>query len=140
MKEKQQSHSLYVVLHKNLYESFFVVVLQIIDYKGGRTLEDLVKFVGSEGKEGNTEPVEGEEPPPDVDAEEEGAEPAEGEEGEGEATEEGEAETTKDELQNGRCLALKGIYYDTLVIVRVWQIVPQYEDILFSLVLPLMQA
>lgn len=66
--------------------------MQIVDYKGGRTLEDLVKFVESEGKEGNTEPTEGEEPPPDVDAEEEGAE------GEGEATEEGEAETTRDEL------------------------------------------
>lgn len=140
MKEKQQSHSLYVFLRKNLYKSFFVVVLQIVDYKGGRTLEDLVKFVESEGKEGNTEPTEGEEPPPDVDAEEEGAEPAEGAEGEGEATEEGEAETTRDELQNGRCLTWKGIYYDTRVIARVWQIVPQYEDILFSLVLLLMQA
>ena len=72
--------------------------MQIVDYKGGRTLEDLVKFVESEGKEGNTEPTEGEEPPPDVDTEEEGAEPAEGAEGEGEATEEGEAETTRDEL------------------------------------------
>lgn len=61
-------------------------------------MEDLVKFVESEGKEGNTEPTEGEEPPPDVDAEEEGAEPAEGAEGEDEATDEGEAETTRDEL------------------------------------------
>lgn len=79
----------------------FFAVLQIVDYKGGRTLDDLVKFVESGGKEANEEPAEGEEPPPDVEGEEgtetEGTE-GEGEE-EGEGIEgEGQAETTKDEL------------------------------------------
>lgn len=70
-----------------------VVPFQIVDYKGGRTLEDLVKFVEADGKAGNEEPKEGEEPIP----EEEGAE-GEAEE-ETDATDEGEAtEATKDEL------------------------------------------
>lgn len=80
----------------------FCAALQIVDYKGGRTLEDLVKFVESEGKQGNEEPAEGEEPPPDVEGEGTETEGAEGEgtEEEGEEVTEGEveAETTKDEL------------------------------------------
>ena len=68
---------------------------QIVDYKGGRTLEDLVKFVEADGKAGNEEPKEGEEPTPEE--EEEGAE-GEAEE-ETDATDESEAtEATKDEL------------------------------------------
>lgn len=73
---------------------------EIVDYKGGRTLEDLVKFVDSDGKTGNEEPKEGEEPTP----EEEGAEgeaEAEAEEFvESEATDESKeaTEPTKDEL------------------------------------------
>lgn len=75
-----------------------LVTLQIVDYKGGRTLDDLVKFIESEGKESNEEPAEGEEPPPDVEGEETETEGTEGE-GEDEGTEgEAEPETTKDEL------------------------------------------
>lgn len=71
---------------------------EIVDYKGGRTLDDLVKFIESEGKESNEEPAEGEEPPPDVEGEETETEGTEGE-GEDEGTEgEAEAETTRDEL------------------------------------------
>lgn len=73
------------------------VVLQIVDYNGGRTLDDLVKFIESDGKEANVEPTEGEEPPPDVEGEGTETE-TEGTEGEGEGEAEGEAETTKDEL------------------------------------------
>ncbi|XP_029189738.2 protein disulfide-isomerase 2-like [Acropora millepora] len=70
---------------------------EVVDYKGGRTLEALVKFVASEGKEANEEPSEGEEPPPEEEGEEgEGMEgEAEGAEGE---EEEAQTETTKDEL------------------------------------------
>ncbi|XP_068672295.1 protein disulfide-isomerase 2-like [Montipora foliosa] len=69
---------------------------EIVDYKGGRTLDTLVKFIESEGKESNEEPTEGEEPPPDVEDE---YEPTEGEgESEGTESETEEAETTKDEL------------------------------------------
>ena len=76
---------------------FLVVPFQIVDYKGGRTLEDLVKFVEADGKAGNEEPKEGEEPTPEEEEEEEGAE-GEAEEGT-DATDESEAtEATKDEL------------------------------------------
>lgn len=68
-----------------------MVLLQIVDYKGGRTLEDLVKFIETDGKAGNEEPKEGEEPTPEEEGEPEGE--AE------EATDESDAaEATKDEL------------------------------------------
>lgn len=79
---------------------------EIVDYKGGRTLDDFVKFLESDGKE-NQEPTEGEEPAPEeegegVEGEEpevEGEEPeVEGEEGEGTEEETDETEATKDEL------------------------------------------
>lgn len=68
-----------------------MVLLQIVDYKGGRTLEDLVKFIETDGKAGNEEPKEGEEPTPEEEGEPEGE--AE------EATDESDAaDATKDEL------------------------------------------
>ena len=73
------------------FQNSITFLLQVVDYNGGRTLEDFVKFLDSGGKV--EEPKEGEG---------EGEEP--GEEGEApdittegtEATE--EAEKTKDEL------------------------------------------
>ena len=68
-----------------------MVLLQIVDYKGGRTLEDLVKFIETDGKAGNEEPKEGEEPTPEEEGEPEGE--AE------EATDESDAaDAMKDEL------------------------------------------
>lgn len=73
---------------------------EIVDYKGGRTLEDLVKFVDSDGKTGNEEPKEGEEPTPEEEGAEDGAEAEAEEFVESEATDESKeaTEPTKDEL------------------------------------------
>lgn len=69
---------------------------QIVDYKGGRTLDDFVKFLESDGKV-NQEPTEGEEPAPEEEGE--GEEPeGEGDESEGAEEETDGTEATKDEL------------------------------------------
>jgi len=63
---------------------------EIIDYKGGRTFDDFVKFIDSGGVTQSAEPEEPEEP--------EGESPPEPQEGEEEAAPEGAAEGAKDEL------------------------------------------
>mgnify|MGYP000031856171 CR=1 FL=1 len=69
---------------------------QIVDYKGGRTLDDFVKFLESDGKV-TQEPTEGEEPAPEEEVE--GEEPeGEGDESEGAEEETDGTEATKDEL------------------------------------------
>lgn len=73
-------------------------MFQVVDYNGGRTLEDFVKFLKSGGKEGNEPPKEGEEPEPEGEGEEEI--PDEGgdvKEGDDKETEE-EEPAKKDEL------------------------------------------
>ena len=72
---------------------------QIVDYKGGRTLDDFVKFLESDGKV-NQESTEGEEPAPEEEGEGvEGEEPeGEGDESEGAEEETDGTEATKDEL------------------------------------------
>ena len=66
-------------------------------------MEDLVKFVDSDGKTGNEEPKEGEEPTPEEEGAEDGAEAEAEEFVESEATDESKeaTEPTKDELWNG---------------------------------------
>lgn len=81
--------------------SISLFLWQVVDYNGGRTLDDFVKFLESGGKEGNEAPKEGEEPEPEGEEPEgEGEEviPEEGDEGkEGEDKDTAE-EATKDEL------------------------------------------
>lgn len=66
-------------------------------------MEDLVKFVDSDGKTGNEEPKEGEEPTPEEEGAENEAEAEAEEFVESEATDESKeaTEPTKDELWNG---------------------------------------
>lgn len=81
------------------WKCFFFFLYQIVDYKGGRTLDDFVKFLESDGKV-NQEPTEGEEPAPEEEGEGvEGEEPeGEGDESEGAEEETDGTEATKDEL------------------------------------------
>jgi len=73
---------------------FFPKEGDVVDYNGGRTLEDFVKFMKSGGKEGNEPGKEGEEPEPEG----EGDEDVAPEEGEGEETTEEGDTAKKDEL------------------------------------------
>jgi len=66
---------------------FFPKEGDVVDYNGGRQLEDFVKFMKSGGKEGNEPPKEGEEPEPEGEGEEI-PEEGEGAEGGEEGTEE----------------------------------------------------
>lgn len=74
--------------------TLFYFLPQGVDYNGGRTLDDFVKFLDSGGKV--EEPAEGEEPPPD---EEQGTvDEASKETDDEDAESEAEAEVPKDEL------------------------------------------
>lgn len=84
----------------NFTENKLFYSIQVVDYNGGRTLEDFVKFLKSGGKEGNEPAAEGEEPTPDGEDDTVAPEEGDGEVGEeGEGAEEGSEEPTKkDEL------------------------------------------
>lgn len=78
---------------------FFPKEGDAVDYNGGRTLDDFVKFLKSGGKEGNDAPKEGEEPEPEGEEPEGEGEEAIPEEGdEGKEGEDKDTADTKDEL------------------------------------------